>query len=166
MRWPKFNVYDFFFLLTYAILNFYLVHNNQRCVNCQHPVYLWLALHYTLLFLIRILFVIKHSGYKEIVIQIVDVLLYAFVLPGLVTWCVLGTIWIQVDYDEIPKNMVPWSFVLWLGIGYLAGIAMIVSLVYDLFQYRRLNSYIQKMDNGASLANVSDYDDNSKYMKM
>ena len=158
MKWPKFNVYDFFLVISYLILNFYLVTNWKEFDNCAEPLNLWLIVDYSLLFLVRILFVIKTSGYKERFVRIINVFYYGLTFPAIVVWSILGFIWYTASGIQcIPDDMVPWSYILWLGITMLTGLVMIVNIIYDLIKLRRLNIYISKMDDGTSRKTNSDY---------
>ncbi len=158
MKWPKFNVYDFFFVISYLILNFYLVTSWEKFDLCVDPLNLWLLIDYSLLFLVRLLFVIKTSGYRESFVRIINVFYYGLTFPAIIVWSIIGFIWQANDGILcIPDDMVPWSYILWLGITMLTGLVMIVNIIYDLIKLRRLNIYISKMDETTSRKTNSDY---------
>ena len=145
MKWPQFGVYDFFIILAYCILNFYLF-GNWHSFNCQEPLNVWLALDYSLLLLIRIIIVIRNSEYSERTVNICNVFFYTIIFPIAVTWSVIGVIWYQGGLSCIPEDLVPWSFVLWLVITVMASFIMLVDLIYDLHQYRKLRKFIKRID--------------------
>ena len=154
MKWPQFNVYDFFFILTYFILNFYLLYD-WKTFQCHNPLNVWLLLDYILLLFTRVIFVLKSSGYTERARKALNAALYIVVLPVLVVWCVLGAIWQAYELECIPEDMVPWSFLLWLGVSVLSSVGMVVNLIYEIVQMRKLNKYLQKMDSSTASINSS-----------
>ena len=145
MRWPQFGAYDFFIILAYCILNFYLF-NNWYAFNCQEPLNLWLAVDYTLLLVIRIIVVLKHSGYSEMTIKVCNILFYAVIFPIIVTWSIIGIIWYQGGLSCIPDDLVPWSYLLWLAITVTVALITIGTLIYDYHQHRKLKKFIQRSD--------------------
>jgi len=145
MRWPQFNVYDFFIVFAFCILNFYLYTNWDK-FSCSKPINLWLAVDYVLLLVIRIIYVIKNSGYAERVVLVCRILMYVFVFPLILTWSILGVIWYQDGLECIPDDLVPWSYILWLVITVIGGIMMIIDMVYDFIQYRKLKRFIRQVE--------------------
>ena len=145
VRWPKFNVYDFFIIATFCILYFYLF-SNWDVIKCEHPINLWLAIDYVLLLVVRIVFVIKHSGYSYTVVKICRVIFYLLVFPFMLAWSILGLVWGQEALRCIPDDLVPWSYFLWLVITLIGGIVLIADLVYDIVQYRKLRKFIKHVD--------------------
>ncbi len=147
MRCPKFSVYDFFFLLAYLILNFYLVRNYESFKQCAHPLHQWLLIDYNLLLVIRILFVIKSSNYGRIFIQIVSFLFYGLAMPSVIGWSVVGVLWhTTTDIECIPEDMVPWSFTLWLGITIITALTVFILAVVDLREQIQLNSLMKRVE--------------------
>jgi len=93
----------------------------------------------------------KFSGYKHTAVKVINVFFYVFAMPGVIAWSVLGVLWQAGDaFECIPEDMVPWSFLLWLGITILTGLTMIICLVYDLVELRRLNRYMQKIEENSA----------------
>ena len=136
--------------MAYAILIYYLLVNWEN-FNCEHPLHTWLLVDYNLLFVIRILYVMKFSGYRHTIVRVINVFFYVFALPGVVSWSILGVIWQAGDAIQcIPEEMVPWSFLLWLGITIMVAATMFVNMVFDLIEFRRLNMYMQRMDESSN----------------
>jgi len=145
MRWPQFNVYDFFIVFAFCILNFYLYTNWEK-FDSTKPINYWLAVDYVLLLVIRIVYVIKNSGYSEKVIKICRIFTYGFIFPLIVTWSILGLFWYQDGLDTIPEDLVPWSYILWLAITVIGGVMMIIDMIYDFVQYRKLRRFIKQVE--------------------
>lgn len=155
MRWPKFNAYDFYILLSIIILDFYVLTSWSTFKHCQEPLNMWLLVDYNLMLVYRILFIMKFSGYDDESKFTINVLMYAILLPFMVLWTYLGYIWQENGIDCIPDNMVPWSYLLWLGITGLCTVVLFGTLIYDYTKHRRLKQYMTKMEESFLSSNYS-----------
>ena len=161
MKWPKFNVYDFYMVFVVLILDFYLIQNWNAFDHCVNPLNTWLIVDYNLMFVIKLFFVLKNSGYRKRVKLAVNIFLYVVIFPLTVLWTVLGYLWQEVDLKKspdtgkvcIPDDMVPWSFFLWLGFTAAASFILFGTLVYEWMKYRKLKRFINKMEMEESLGN-------------
>lgn len=145
MKWPKFNAYDFYIIIAVLILDIYLL-TNWTTFACPTPINWWLLVDYNLMLSIRMLFVIKYSNYTDQTKKIVNILLYIIVLPLVLAWVALGWIWQEGNLNCIPDNMVPWSYLLWLGFTFIGALFLIGTLIYDINKYRKLQKYMSKME--------------------
>ena len=145
IKFPHFNVYDFFIVLAYGILNFYLF-SNWHAFSCKNPLNYWLAIDYALLIAIRVIYVVKHSEYSERTNKVCRITLYVLVFPFIIGWSILGLIWYPGALTCIPDDLVPWSYILWLVITVVGGIVMFADVIYDMVQYRKLNKFIRNSD--------------------
>ncbi len=144
MKWPKFGAYDLYAVIVIIILNFFLL-TNWEVFECQSPIHWWLLVDYNLMFITRIIYVMKASGYSRQAKLILNILLFGVQLPALICWSSFGIMW-HDDAVCIPDAMVPWSYFLWLFFTVLTSVLLFFKMIMDWRKYRKLKRYISKMD--------------------
>lgn len=164
MKWPKFNAYDFFIIIAVLILDIYLI-TNWSTFACPAPINWWLLVDYNLMLSIRFLFVLKYSNYSEQTSKVLNIILYLVLLPLTLAWVALGFIWQAGNINCIPVNMVPWSYLLWLGFTFIGALFLIGMLINDVNKYRKLRQYMNKMEQSllVSSSDTSDVSTNEGF---
>jgi len=153
MKWPKFGVYDFYIIIVIFILNYYLLTNWSDFQSCENPINWWLFADYNLMFLTRVFYVMRNSGYRRNVKLGLNVVLFALMLPLLVCMCILGYMWEADGYKCTPDHMVPWSFLLWLILTAITSLLMFIKMLIDWRKYRKLKNYMSRMEYSQSIMN-------------
>jgi hypothetical protein len=72
--------------------------------------------------------------------------LYCGGLPLILTWSILGTIWIlNSGIGCIPKALVPWTYYFWLGIIWVGSLLVIIYCIIDIVRQIELNNYARRI---------------------
>jgi hypothetical protein len=146
MQFPAFTIYDFFLLLISAIQFFYVA-DNYKAFTCSEPINAWEAGVWLVILIVRVLFVIRFTEeYSQKCRLIMKFVLYCGGLPIILTWSILGTVWIlNTGIGCIPKALVPWTYYFWLGIIWAGTLIVTVYCIIDIVRQIELNNYARRV---------------------
>nr|GEX80584.1 E3 ubiquitin-protein ligase SIS3-like [Tanacetum cinerariifolium] len=128
IRHAGFRWYDGFFLSMLAFSIIMVVLSWERYHSCKHPLHLWIAVDYGVVFVFRILMFLDNaiaatsvadygrviSGWRLFGRLLVLYLLYAVLYPFLWGWTFVGAIWLAGAKYCLPEKNQKWGYVVWL----------------------------------------------------
>ncbi|XP_057442976.1 E3 ubiquitin-protein ligase SIS3-like [Lotus japonicus] len=141
VRGVYFKWYDGFFLSMLAISVAIVAINWKRYHSCAHPLHIWIVVHYTTVFVFRVLMFVDNGlasgmgldfGWQQryarfcgrvVVLSILSMLFY----PFLWAWTITGTLWFNNSKTCLPGLGQKWGFLIWLLFSY-CGLLCIASL--------------------------------------
>ena len=125
----------------FGFFTFELTTHWSNYSDCATPINYWLLGTYLMIPFARILYVVIGTTESFFVFKACIFIAVFFIMPGFISWIILGALWETILNDEtpdcIPDDQYPFLTIWWIGLCVFIAIVIIASIIIELIKFKR-----------------------------